>query len=257
MKFTSYAAGTPCWVDLATPDVEAALGFYGKLFGWTGEPGPPETGGYVLAQLGGETVAGIGPMMSPDQPSVWTTYFASDNAAATVGRVEKAGGKVLVSPMEILDLGTMAIFMDTGGAVFGVWQKGTFAGAGVASEPGALTWTELMTRDVAGAKAFYAGALGLGARTSEVTVAGAPYTEWTVDGREVAGMMSMDGPRWPADVPANWLVYFQVADIKAATGAVTKLGGSVSVPPTDIPIGTFAVVADPSEAHFALFQTKG
>jgi predicted enzyme related to lactoylglutathione lyase len=40
----SYAAGTPCWVDLMTSDPEGARDFYGELFGWDLEVGPPETG---------------------------------------------------------------------------------------------------------------------------------------------------------------------------------------------------------------------
>ena len=31
---TSYAPGSPSWVDLTVPDLEAALTFYGGLLGW-------------------------------------------------------------------------------------------------------------------------------------------------------------------------------------------------------------------------------
>src|ERR1700722_15268155 len=41
-----YAPGTPCWVDLTVPDQQAALDFYRDVFGWQGEIGWPETGGY-------------------------------------------------------------------------------------------------------------------------------------------------------------------------------------------------------------------
>ncbi|MGH3670407.1 MAG: hypothetical protein ACRDSH_07200, partial [Pseudonocardiaceae bacterium] len=30
-----WPSGTPCWVDLAVPDVEAATKFYGAILGWT------------------------------------------------------------------------------------------------------------------------------------------------------------------------------------------------------------------------------
>ena len=32
---TSYAPGTPSWVDMGSPDPAAAAAFYGALFGWT------------------------------------------------------------------------------------------------------------------------------------------------------------------------------------------------------------------------------
>ena len=31
---TSYAPGTPCWVELGSPDLDASIEFYGALFGW-------------------------------------------------------------------------------------------------------------------------------------------------------------------------------------------------------------------------------
>jgi uncharacterized protein len=53
-----YQPGTPCWVDLMVPDQQAALDFYRDLFGWQGEPGPPETGGYAVCTLNGKAVGG-------------------------------------------------------------------------------------------------------------------------------------------------------------------------------------------------------
>jgi predicted enzyme related to lactoylglutathione lyase len=39
---TSYTPSTPCWIDLSTPDIEAAAEFYGGLFGWEApEPRTP------------------------------------------------------------------------------------------------------------------------------------------------------------------------------------------------------------------------
>ena len=47
---TSYAPGTPSWVDLGTPDPAAAAAFYSGLFGWVIEQGPPEAGGYRIVR---------------------------------------------------------------------------------------------------------------------------------------------------------------------------------------------------------------
>ena len=56
-EVTSYAPGTPSWVDLMTSDPESARGFYGELFGWDYEIGPPETGHYTMVRLRGKNVA--------------------------------------------------------------------------------------------------------------------------------------------------------------------------------------------------------
>src|ERR687888_69949 len=56
-----YPPGTPMWVDLGTPDVDASIRFYGELFGWSAsEPGPPEAGGYRFFEQEGKMVAGLG-----------------------------------------------------------------------------------------------------------------------------------------------------------------------------------------------------
>jgi predicted enzyme related to lactoylglutathione lyase len=54
------------------------------------------------------------------------------------------------------------------------------------------------------------------------------------------------------------MVYVTVADVDAAATRITELGGSVSVPPTDIPgIGRFAVVGDPTGAYFSIIAMRG
>jgi predicted enzyme related to lactoylglutathione lyase len=253
MKVTSYTQGTPCWVDLGSTDVAASLAFYAGLFGWTGEPGPPETGGYVMCLIDGLPVAGIGPLMTEGQPPVWTTYLASDDLDATTAAVAAAGGQALAPIMDIMTLGRMSVFLDSGGAAFGCWQKGDFAGCGVIDEPGCLTWNELLTRDVAGARSFYGSVFGLTTSKSEAS-GEVDYDEWQAGGATVAGMMSMDAPQFPADLPPHWMTYFATADVAASVDRVTELGGSVSVPPTEIPVGTFAVVADPQGAFFSLVR---
>lgn len=45
MLTTDYKDGSPNWVDLGTPDVDAAAGFYQGLFGWDFRPGGEEVGG--------------------------------------------------------------------------------------------------------------------------------------------------------------------------------------------------------------------
>lgn len=255
MIVTSYTQGTPCWVDLGTPDVAATVKFFGSLFGWSGTvTEDPDAGGYVIFNLDGLPVAGAGPLMSEGQPSMWTSYFAVDNADAARGRIEAAGGKMLMEPFDVMDTGRMGIFLDNDGAAFGVWQKLQFQGAGIADQPGTLVWNELMTRDIVGAKEFYRNAFGLESKTSEGTATADAYTEFICDGRSVAGMMSMAAGQFPPELPAHWLVYFGTSDCDATVERVAELGGRVSMPPTTIPVGRFAIVTDPHGAPFAVID---
>ena len=144
---TSYAPGTPNWVDLAAEDIEASAAFYNDLLGWDvpERENSAEMGGYRRAESGGADVAGMMPLMAEGQPPGWTTYVAVEDADATAALVAENGGTVMAPPMDVMDLGRMAVFADPTGAVFGIWQAGTFIGAAKVNEPGAFGWNELNT----------------------------------------------------------------------------------------------------------------
>jgi uncharacterized protein len=247
--------GTPSWVDLGSPDVKASADFYGAVLGWTAHTVPqPEAGGYTLFHSNGKQVAGVAPLMNPGQPPAWTTYVSVEDAAATAARAVEAGGKVLMEPMDVLDQGRMAILQDPTGAVVALWQPREHKGAEVYNEVGAMCWNELSTRDVPAATRFYASVFGWGAKTSGEGAEA--YTEWQLDGRTVGGMMAMR-PEVPASVPPHWLTYFAVADCAGTVEKAREHGGQVMVPPMTIPQGTFAVLADPQGAAFAVIQLGG
>jgi predicted enzyme related to lactoylglutathione lyase len=252
---TSYTAGTPSWVDLATPDIEAGASFYAGLFGWEvpERPNSAEIGGYRRAELDGADVAGMMPLMQEGQPSAWTTYIAVDDADATAAAVKENGGSVLAEPMDVMDLGRMAVFMDSTGAAFGIWQAGTFAGAARVNEPGAFTWNELATRDVGASKQFYTAVFGWDYEDHDMGEMGT-YTEFKVGGDPVGGLMDVTG-RLPDEVPAHWMTYFAVDDTDAALERVKAGGGSVSFGPIDIPAGRFAIVTDPAGAAFSVIKS--
>jgi predicted enzyme related to lactoylglutathione lyase len=251
---TSYAPGTPSWVDLGSPDLDAAVDFYAGLFGWEvpASENAEQTGGYRRATKDGADVAGMMPLMQEGQPTVWSSYVAVEDADATAAAVKAAGGSVMAEPMDVMDLGRMAIFVDPTGAVFGVWQAGTFPGAGRVNEPGALAWNELATRDVEAAKAFYGAVFGWGFEDNDMGEMGT-YTEWKLGEDSIGGMMDVSG-RLPDEVPAHWLVYFAVENTDAALETVKSSGGGVSFGPIDIPAGRFAIVTDPHGAAFAVIQ---
>ncbi len=253
-----YAPGTPCWADLAAPDQRAALDFYAELFGWSGEPGPPETGGYAVCTLRGLPVAGIGQTPpvgegQPTPPTAWTTYLASADADATAAAITENGGRVLMPVTDVMTAGRMLVAADPTGAVFGGWQPVEFIGAQVVNEPGAMVWNELNTSDPGAAAAFYRSALGLESAPME-QVPG--YYALTVGGRPVGGMQPL-GEALPPDTPSHWLTYFSVADTDSTVAAVARAGGSVLQPAFDMSAGRMAVVSDPQGGTFAVIAATG
>ncbi len=252
VAMTDYTPGTPSWVDVSTPDTEATKAFYCGLFGWEAVT-HPEMGGYTNFTLHGKMVCGAAPTMSADQHPAWSTYISVDDADATAQAVRENGGQVALPPMDVMDLGRMAICADPTGAYFGLWQPGEHKGAQVVNEPGSFCWNELDTRDMDAAKTFYTKVFPWSAKTNGEGAEA--YTEWQLGGRSIAGGMVINDS-FPPNVPPNWLTYFAVADSDATVAKAKDLGGAVMMPGMDTDQGRFAVLADPHGAVFAVIQMK-
>jgi len=118
---------------------------------------------YTNCTLRGRNVAGMGGDPAPDgMPTVWTTYMAVDDADAAAKRGTGNGGALMMEPMDVMSLGRMAVATDPTGAAFGMWQAVDHIGSSLVNEPGAVTWTELATRDLDAAKRFYSAVFGYG-----------------------------------------------------------------------------------------------
>ena len=247
---TPWPDGTPCWADLGAPDIAKSRQFYSDVFSWTVQPGGPETGGYSVAELNGRGVAGIGPKMGPPEaPTMWMTYLATSDADATAAKIKGAGGQLVMEPMDIMDVGRMAVAEDPAGGVFGAWQARAFPGAQIVNEAGAMCWNEQLSRDFEGSKAFYAAVFGY--EYGDMSSDGFRYATFKVDGRDVGGIGDLHAGV-PAGTPAGWRVYFGAADTDASVARVQANGGSVTREPIDHPYGRMATVADDQGALFSL-----
>ena len=246
-------AGAPCWLEIYTSDPDAAKRFYGELFGWTHEDAGEEFGGYINFFKDGLRVAGgmhnDGTSGTPDS---WTTYLASADAQATADAAGAHGGQVVVPPMQVMDLGTMAVVVDPGQAAIGIWQPGTHTGFQVWQEPGTPSWFELFTRSYDEAVGFYRDVFGWDAHVA----ADEPDFHYTTLGEgdgALAGVMDASG-FLPDGVPGFWSVYFQTDDIAASLSKVVELGGTVVRPAEETPYGHLAEAADPTGTSFKLRQ---
>jgi predicted enzyme related to lactoylglutathione lyase len=278
LERTEYPPGVPCWIDTAQPDPEAATRFYGGLFGWEFEDQMPSDapGNYFMARLHGLDVAAIGshPNEAPGTP-VWNTYIAVASADDAATKITNAGGSTLAEPFDIFDAGRTGMFSDPSGAVFSVWQAKQHIGAQLVNEPGTWNFSDLNTRDVEAATAFYGAVFGWVA--GELEGGGAEFTflrlpgygdflERSVQpglraGQEeagappefadvVAGLVKMTSDRFPDDVPPHWSVTFAVDDADATAARAQELGGTLMAPPMDAGPTRITVVRDPQGAVF-------
>ncbi|HEX6885883.1 MAG TPA: VOC family protein [Planctomycetota bacterium] len=116
--------GTPCWFELATKGVEKAEKFYRDVFGWSVKAG--SDAGFVYREF---TAAGApfpqGGMMelTPQHgpvPPHWMIYFTVADCDVDARRCQSLGGKVLVPPMDIPNVGRFAVLADPAGATFAI-----------------------------------------------------------------------------------------------------------------------------------------
>jgi uncharacterized protein len=264
----TYPSGVPFWVDIAHPDPDAAMRFYGELFGW--EYSDPEAipggGRYYAARLRGRDVAGISsqPGGRDGSPPAWKTYVAVDSADATTAKAKQAGGSAVAEPFDAPP-GRIALLNDPEGALFCIWEPKARAGAQLVNEPGAWSMSSLNTRDPDRAKAFYGAVFGWETETFEL--GGAEIWMWRLDGyvggqpqqpvpRDVVAAMAPLGDDAPAEVRPHWSVDFWVDRVDGAVETVGRLGGAVIAPPYDVPSTELrqAVVADPHGATFSITE---
>jgi predicted enzyme related to lactoylglutathione lyase len=120
---------------------------------------------------------------------------------------------------------------------------------------GRFVWYELMTTDTGAAKSFYGTVVGWG--TQDSNMPGMTYILFTVGETQVGGLMDQPEEARKMGAPPSWIGYVAVDDVDATADRAKRLGGTVHVPPTDIPnVGRFAIIADPQRAVLALFKSS-
>lgn len=119
--------------------------------------------------------------------------------------------------------------------------------------PCPFVWYELMTADAAAAETFYQAVLGW--QMQDAGMPGMRYTILSAGSTPIGGLMALDEAARAAGALPGWIGYLGVDDVDAAARRVVAAGGSIHVPPDDIPgVGRFSVVADPQRAPFVLFR---
>jgi uncharacterized protein len=287
----TYPEGVPSWIDIEPADVEAACAFYGGLFGWTFEQAAPAgtPGSYLIAQLDGHDVAGIGTPTGDARDggrggrgrgggggtTAWNTYIAVDDADRVTAAAEAAGGRVVESPDDGGPGGRGAVLVDPTGAPFRLWQARGRPGAQVANAPGSWNFSDLHTIDVVAARAFYGAVFGWEA--DELDVGGQqPVVLWRRPGygqhlgatvnphildvqAEVGAPPGFeDAVAWLVAVrpgePTRWHVTFAVADRDDAVAEALRLGATDLSGPVYSRWTRATEVRDPQGAILTLSQ---
>lgn len=252
--------GSPIWIDLGSHDLEAAIPFHTELFGWTFTDQGEDFGHYHMITRDGSPVGGAmstlmgpdGPTDQPQSPTAWTVYLATEDVQATTDNAQRNGATIIVPPMPVRELGSMAVLEDPAGAVVGLWQPDQFEGFVSVPEPGAPVWFEAMVRDFDAALPFYRDVLDWnpqymgGDEQAEVRYV-------TNDVQDAASAGLYDASSWNP-TSSYWRAYIGMEDTDASLAKLQQLGGTLVDGPEDTPFGRLATVQDPQGAQFQIIQ---
>jgi predicted enzyme related to lactoylglutathione lyase len=254
----SSGTGHFVWYELLTSDPAAAADFCTKVVGWTCADAGMPGGQYSLFSVGQSRLAGL--MIMPPQAAAagaqigWRGLIAVDDVDAYAERVKSAGGALYHGPEDIPTVGRIAVVADPQGAPFTL-----FAPTPVSENPrlapgtqGTVGWHELHAADGEAASAFYTGLFGWTIVENMDMGAHGLYRIFSTGGAAPDGATLT---RFDASVHPNWLYYVNVDDIQAAQARVKDAGGTVTVPPQQVPGGGWIIQGkDPQGAAFALFS---
>ena len=121
----------------------------------------------------------------------------------------------------------------------------------MATKTGRFMWFDLVTKDPGKAQGFLGEIFHW--KTQQAPMAGGgSYTMIVNAGKPIGGYMAT-----PQGAPphAHWLAHLMVEDAAATCAKIRSLGGKIRKEPHKIgELGTMAIVADPQDATFALWQ---
>ena len=247
--------GNFIWYELATNDLDAAVKFYKDVIGWGTELWQ-DTGPYLRwtadkIPVGGAAVVSDDDKKTGAKPH-WFAYVLVDDVDALAKKADSLGGKTIVPPTDIPDVGRFSRIADPHGATLGVLKP---MGGPAQPPPPAETpdrrvsWHELIAGDREAAFRFYSQLFGW-EKTEAVEMPNGTYQMYAKAGRTLGGMMTK-----PAGYPypPHWLYYVKVPDLDAALARTKKDGGKVMNGPMVVPGGDrVAQCLDPEGAQFAL-----
>lgn len=253
------AHGDFIWYELLTTDADKAQAFYSNVLGWTandsGQPGMD----YRILMADGEGVGGLmqltRDMQAHGARPVWLGYVGVKDVDETVAAISDSGGTVQMPPMDVPNVGRIAMVTDPEGIPFYV-MKGASEGTSTAfspTTPGHCAWNELTTNDQQRAFQFYGRHFGW-QKGDGMPMGDAGEYQFLVQNGATIGAFA---PQMPQGGAPGWTYVFRVPDIDAAVEKTGSGGGQLLHGPHEVPGGEWVIFGlDPLGAKFALVGAR-
>ena len=148
------------WYELMTPDPAGAKAFYDAVVGWSIDAESDFPNGYrMIGRSDGKAAGGLLPLTDEMQRHgarpAWLGYLYVEDVDASVAAIERDGGKALMPPFDIPNIGRVAMVTDPQGAAFYIMKPTPPAGQPEAqsdvfspTEVQRCAWNELLTTDL-------------------------------------------------------------------------------------------------------------
>jgi uncharacterized protein len=260
--------GSFIWYELMTTDADAAAAFYGAVVGWKiparAAAAPGEQDYRMIGRADGGNAGGVlqltAPMLEHGARPAWLAYLQVADVDAAVAAIEADGGHTLM-PRRDIPVGSIAMVSDPMGTPFYVMSPipppdKPVAVSDVFDTEAAqrVRWNELLSPDLARAKAFYARHFGFQLNDSMPMGEMGDYCFIDHGGLRIGAMMQKP----EANPVAGWRFYFGVDSVMAAKAAIEAGGGTLMFGPSEVPGANWIVVAaDPQGASFGVVGPKG
>ena len=248
------------WYELMTTDADGAKAFYDAIVGWNFGEGAEEYQGYrMISTTDGGFAGGVMPLTAEMQEHgarpTWLGYLNVTDVDDKVASVEAAGGRALMGPMDIPNVGRIAMVADPQGAPFYVMKpippegrEGEPSTVFSPTDQGRCAWNELSTSDPVAARRFYEEQFGWS--TANFMDMGEHGEYRFIDHQGL--MLGAIAGSMPGQ-PSHWRFYFRVPSVSSAKAIVEAKGGQVVMGPMEVPGGDHIIVGiDPQGAEFAL-----
>lgn len=240
--------GVPGWVHARPRETQTFREFYSQLFSWEWRTVAGSVPGEqrFIAFSHRRPVASIssGPQEATgatnDIPTRWSVCFTSNDLRETTQKILTAGGSTVCQdsvarePHQLL----VAEARDSNGGLFTVLSEASIPPDSAPAGPAAVTWAELVTKDVHRSTEFYEEVFDLGDMGLDGVNAG--YQTLTKDDQSWAGVVDVSQrfPNGLSTIQGNpapqWVPWFGVTDLHESVAIVTKLGGRVVLDPLEL-----------------------
>jgi predicted enzyme related to lactoylglutathione lyase len=246
---------------LPADEPKALAEFYHKVFGWTYGEMPGMKDVYAIGTGPFDQPGLNGVIMGRFMPATVNTIEVED-IDATLALVTKKSGQITTPRQEIPGMGLFAWCKDIDDHFFVLMQPsadyqatitnalgGKLPADGECSRP---IHFEIPAADMDKLAEFYTEVFGW---TSSHWQGGIPYVFLMTGGESTGGADGAVMPKGEMQYVANTI---GVADLKSLVDKVISAGGSILMPPEEIPgVGLFSYGIDPAGNIFGMMQFRG